>query len=830
MGLSGEQARQFVEQISSKIEASKGSHIWGDYINGLRLIAQVVFIRSSGFILELLQNAEDAGLELSGQGEFQVFISEKRIKIVHNGKPFDEQDVIALCGVRSSKKPERGTLGYLGIGFKSVYKVTDRPEVYSGPFRFKFCRNYWPDPINTPWHVLPLWVDVPSEEVDESKTTFIIPFREPSQYSSVVSDVTKLGTELYLFLKWIKKVAAYDEVSGRPWLLENVGEAGGDIAVLKKDGKEERFKFFRRTLDVSQAPARVKADRLTQEYRANVKQRDISIAFALDQNGNLAPQPGGVYSFLPLGEERSGAKFPIQADFLVQPGREAINYEAEWNHWLVEEVAELCKEAIAYFHRHPTWKYQYLSAFEFTKSPGLESYSKLFGPKLIEPIEAFLRSTRPVPTADGDWGRIEEVIRVEENEAALKELVDQGLVTDSDLGFAFGGDRNLKVVDPRVVESPSIGIRRVGRQNLLSNEDFLERLRMAADAPQQFRKLYLWLSRHPRWTTSRSGNRYQERYSDYRIVLTSRSELVEGGKVWLLDFQPSDASLASLLSSLGNSRNVLHPAIFGGTADDKERGELRGFLTGLVGVQTLNASTVCREAILPKIQATAPRPQKQDLLEYTRYCKDILGGRMERTEIWVLTNQGEIRPSPEVVFGQDYQPEQNWETNRQYVPGLNFLSNEYLLGSTDPNDLNRWREFFRMAGVKTAPDNGVRDFAQSYAIQKLPAEIPRKLGAACTGITPVDARNFGYDLVAKFAQGDELKIEVKGQSKDEDIVLTSNETDAADQYQDKYYICVVSGIPEQPVLYMVKNPAAPGIGKKDKLAVLVSTWKSYRWV
>jgi hypothetical protein len=35
-----------------------------DYVNALKLVSQVIFTRSSGFVLELIQNAEDAGLGL----------------------------------------------------------------------------------------------------------------------------------------------------------------------------------------------------------------------------------------------------------------------------------------------------------------------------------------------------------------------------------------------------------------------------------------------------------------------------------------------------------------------------------------------------------------------------------------------------------------------------------------------------------------------------------------------------------------------------------------------------------------------------------------------
>lgn len=64
-----------IEEIRKRIEASKGTHIWSDYVNALKLISQVVFTRSSGFILELIQNAEDAGLGIDTPGMFEIKIN-----------------------------------------------------------------------------------------------------------------------------------------------------------------------------------------------------------------------------------------------------------------------------------------------------------------------------------------------------------------------------------------------------------------------------------------------------------------------------------------------------------------------------------------------------------------------------------------------------------------------------------------------------------------------------------------------------------------------------------------------------------------------------------
>ena len=49
--------RAVVEAIRRQLDEAKVSHIYRDYGNALKLISQVVFTRSAGFVLEFLQNA-----------------------------------------------------------------------------------------------------------------------------------------------------------------------------------------------------------------------------------------------------------------------------------------------------------------------------------------------------------------------------------------------------------------------------------------------------------------------------------------------------------------------------------------------------------------------------------------------------------------------------------------------------------------------------------------------------------------------------------------------------------------------------------------------------
>jgi hypothetical protein len=825
MDINTTNAKEVVDKIHKEIEDARGTpHIWDSYINALELISQVVFTRSSGFILEFIQNAEDSGLGLSEPGYFEIRINHERVRITHNGRPFNENDAKAISGIRSSKKPERGFLGYLGIGFKSVLKVTDRPEIYSAGFQFKFDRTHWKDPSSTPWHVIPIWIDEPSESVNPSETTFIIPFQDGIDTSRIIEEIKHIRLDLYLFLRWLKRIEIVDEISGEQWTLENLGENQGGISTLKSGGEERRFKFFRRNVEV---PEWVKDDRLTRNYRAKVTQREIAIGFALDKEGNLAPDEagamyGGVYSFLPLGEAKSGAKFPIQADFLVQPGRDALNYEAKWNHWILEEVEKLSLDAISFFKKHNKWKYQYLPAFEFTQSKGLESFDKLFYPKLIQPIESYLASIDSILTIDDEWVKIDEVIRLTEPQTAVDDLVRSGLFKFGEIAPAFGKKENLKIVHPNVIEQKNHPSVKVDRWDLFENTEFLQTKSKEDNAGIWFAKFYKWLYEYPHYKDvfgPRGGykGRTVKGYHDVEFILTTDNSLKRGGEVFVLDLVQDNAALNELADILKSSKPIIHPDILSSSFDN-ETVSLQGFLTGYCGVQTLDAQKICKEIILPQIVSKSPQPTPDDLLSLTGLCKEILGTDLGyNIELWIRTESGSIKTSKEVLLPSKFKPLRNWETHQAFVPGLSFIDSAYLPPDSTDDDLKVWRDFFKAAGVKENPDNGVEQFAINFALDKFRGKYQNT--------QLVEKLNYGFDIQAETPDGKAIQVEVKGVSVEQDVELTGNEADAADTYKDSFYLCVVASIPNSPTIHLLNDPARPGVGKKDKLTIPVDVWK-----
>ena len=81
--------------------------------------------------------------------------------------------------------------------------------------------------------------------------------------------------------------------------------------------------------------------------------------------------------------------------------------------------------------------------------------------------------------------------------------------------------------------------------------------------------------------------------------------------------------LANLAYELQVTKPMLHPDILKGAVSDQEREILKGFLTGLVGVQKMDAKTVCLEAILPKISTAAQPPVLDELLTLTSIVRCI---------------------------------------------------------------------------------------------------------------------------------------------------------------------------------------------------------------
>ena len=90
------------------------------------------------YALELLQNADDAASDRGVAGRVRFVVGERSLIVADNGTGFGPDQVRALCTLGDSSKDRSKSIGYKGIGFKSVLEITDIPQIFSADVAFGF--------------------------------------------------------------------------------------------------------------------------------------------------------------------------------------------------------------------------------------------------------------------------------------------------------------------------------------------------------------------------------------------------------------------------------------------------------------------------------------------------------------------------------------------------------------------------------------------------------------------------------------------------------------------------------------------------------------------
>jgi hypothetical protein len=148
----------------------------------------------SHFIYEILQNAEDEGAK---EVRFELF--EDRLDVYHNGKDFDLEDIDGVTGIGISKKKDDLTsIGKFGVGFKSVFAVTETPYIFSGEYRIKI-EDF----------VIPSVVAINNEQING--TLIRLPFNHKLRslkevFTLIAKKLENIGLRTLLFLKNIEEI------------------------------------------------------------------------------------------------------------------------------------------------------------------------------------------------------------------------------------------------------------------------------------------------------------------------------------------------------------------------------------------------------------------------------------------------------------------------------------------------------------------------------------------------------------------------------------------------------------------------------------------------
>jgi Domain of unknown function (DUF3883) len=291
-------------------EAISAPRLFADLAKMEQYIAESYKTRS---FIELIQNADDAGAKRFGIHQIGA-----DVVVGNDGHAFTPQDVEALCRSGSSQKVRgQNTIGYRGIGFKSVVNISKRILVLSGEYAFGFDRaeikRRFPKLEDVPLIRIPFALSLEEAIAAKArvaaiqaecayKTIFIF---ESGEDRLIQDELSAINRHMFLFLRSVQTI----EVS--------LGDHHQTIEIDRSKLNEHEVTSVR--------DGEAKDTWLLHRHPSALC--DV-VAFKFQDGEIISAEPGisVVHSFLPT-TETSGALLKINGDYSTDPSRKAVDLD-----------------------------------------------------------------------------------------------------------------------------------------------------------------------------------------------------------------------------------------------------------------------------------------------------------------------------------------------------------------------------------------------------------------------------------------------------------------------------------------------------------------------
>lgn len=289
-------------QNEFKIEAKNAPMLFKDLAKVEQYIAESYKTRS---FIELIQNADDANSK-----KFGIHIYDNFVIVGNDGRDFNYDDVKAICRSGSSNKVRGGsTIGYRGIGFKSVVNLAERVYILSGNINFMYDKQLTKKLLNINDDV-PL-IRIPHIVNDIPYIDEISNLRIKYNYSTI-----------FLFEN-IKENIVEDELlsfdKSSVLFLNSVEE----INLINKNNSRNITKTIKENIcEISENTTKEKWMIILGENKYD------KLAFKIENNNIISakPEESLIHSFTPTTEV-TGGYFKMNGNFSTDPSRKNIDFD-----------------------------------------------------------------------------------------------------------------------------------------------------------------------------------------------------------------------------------------------------------------------------------------------------------------------------------------------------------------------------------------------------------------------------------------------------------------------------------------------------------------------
>ena len=310
------------------------------------------------YVAELLQNALDEGAT-----RIHLLDEKDRLTFEHNGKPFEASNVYGLCTKGLSPKGA-GTVGFMGVGFKSVFHRYERAAVSSGVWRFflevpvQREERYNDSHLDWTGCFLPRWLEGMETPSPGMNCRFVFTGRRGGAIADDLAQVLGPDGALLALLAWrgVRQLHWAD----RQWALESDPTPLGDrerrliITARDQQGASQRWVLFERQYQPSKEaiaaflthrsirPSTAERERVYEEA-ARLRQAAL---FCPLKDGRPEPieERGLVYSMLPTNVT-TPLGMHLQADWLLNTSREELIHRDNnaWHEAIRDQIPRLLR-------------------------------------------------------------------------------------------------------------------------------------------------------------------------------------------------------------------------------------------------------------------------------------------------------------------------------------------------------------------------------------------------------------------------------------------------------------------------------------------------------
>jgi len=357
---------------------------------------------ASQVVPELLQNADDVGGECTAA---TLRLTEEEFSIENHQEPMTADQVAALGEFTASTKHDLSYIGHFGIGFKTIFSVTDNPQIETGYFAFQYDRD---DPE--------LPQEQPGDDLPFEGTKVRLPFKSdlPDTRRKALKSKLESIERLLPFLNNLETIRV--EVEGETTTYER-RETQKNVHEVRKsspnsDGSSsiDRYRLFTTALDSDKETLEMIAEERDFET-ADLNDRSIeltvSIAIPVDESGRpVSHSDSRLFCYFPASQT-TGLPFDVQADFLLKSNRQQIRPGHPLNDRFLRVAGEILDTAITTFHAEQVASETIL---ELIPDPNPAQNRPAYLTPLLDHAYTQIEGQAIVPNESGDLFQPKEIV------------------------------------------------------------------------------------------------------------------------------------------------------------------------------------------------------------------------------------------------------------------------------------------------------------------------------------------------------------------------------------------------------------------------------------